>query len=140
MSGPAMVLDGADMHRVLVRIAHEIVERNKGTDGLVVVGIHTRGVPLARRLAAKLETVERTVGVEYRQVLAEVDALRTRRSDLAKALVTARAKASDLAVRLGELGERRKSDIQARDGALVVRDNAAQRFRHLAELTCQARG
>jgi pyrimidine operon attenuation protein / uracil phosphoribosyltransferase len=58
MSGPAMVMDAADVHRVLVRIAHEIVERNKGTDGLVVVGIHTRGVPLAGRLAAKLAEIE----------------------------------------------------------------------------------
>jgi pyrimidine operon attenuation protein / uracil phosphoribosyltransferase len=58
MSGPAMVLDGADVGRALVRIAHEIVERNKGTDGLLVVGIHTRGVPLARRLAAKLAEIE----------------------------------------------------------------------------------
>ena len=58
MSGPAMVLDAADVHRALVRIAHEIVERNKGTDGLLVVGIHTRGVPLARRLAAKLAEIE----------------------------------------------------------------------------------
>ena len=58
MSGPATVLDAADVQRALVRIAHEIVERNKGTDGLVVVGIHTRGVPLARRLAAKLGEIE----------------------------------------------------------------------------------
>jgi pyrimidine operon attenuation protein/uracil phosphoribosyltransferase len=58
MSGPQMVLDAADVGRALVRIAHEIVERNKGTDGLVVVGIHTRGVPLARRLAAKLAEIE----------------------------------------------------------------------------------
>ena len=58
MSGAAMVLDAADVHRALVRIAHEIVERNKGTDGLLVVGIHTRGVPLARRLAAKLREIE----------------------------------------------------------------------------------
>ena len=58
MSGPVMVLDAADVHRALVRIAHEIVERNKGTDGLVVVGVHTRGVPLARRLAAKLAEIE----------------------------------------------------------------------------------
>jgi pyrimidine operon attenuation protein/uracil phosphoribosyltransferase len=35
-----------------------VVERNKGTDGLVVVGIHTRGVPLAGRLAAKLTEIE----------------------------------------------------------------------------------
>ena len=58
MSGPAPVLDAADVHRALVRIAHEIVERNKGAGGLVVVGIHTRGVPLARRLAAKLGEIE----------------------------------------------------------------------------------
>jgi pyrimidine operon attenuation protein/uracil phosphoribosyltransferase len=54
----AAVLDPADVHRALVRIAHEVVERNKGTDGLVVVGIHTRGVPLARRLAATLTEIE----------------------------------------------------------------------------------
>jgi len=51
-------MDAADVHRALVRIAHEVVERNKGTDGLVVVGIHTRGVPLAGRLAAKLAEIE----------------------------------------------------------------------------------
>jgi pyrimidine operon attenuation protein/uracil phosphoribosyltransferase len=53
-----MVMDEADVGRALTRIAHEVVERNKGTDGLVVVGIHTRGVPLARRLAAKLDQIE----------------------------------------------------------------------------------
>jgi len=60
MSAPerAMVMDEADVGRALTRIAHEVVERNKGTRGLVVVGIHTRGVPLARRLAAKLGKIE----------------------------------------------------------------------------------
>jgi pyrimidine operon attenuation protein/uracil phosphoribosyltransferase len=58
MSGRAVVMDAADVHRALVRIAHEVVERNKGTGGLVVVGIHTRGVPLAGRLAAKLTEIE----------------------------------------------------------------------------------
>jgi pyrimidine operon attenuation protein / uracil phosphoribosyltransferase len=57
-SGRALVMDAADVHRALVRIAHEVVERNKGTGGLVVVGIHTRGVPLAARLAAKLTEIE----------------------------------------------------------------------------------
>jgi pyrimidine operon attenuation protein / uracil phosphoribosyltransferase len=57
MSGP-VVMDAADVGRALTRIAHEIVERNKGTDGVVVVGIHTRGVPLARRLAARLAEIE----------------------------------------------------------------------------------
>jgi pyrimidine operon attenuation protein/uracil phosphoribosyltransferase len=51
-------MDAADVGRALTRVAHEVVERNKGADGLVVVGIHTRGVPLARRLAAKLGEIE----------------------------------------------------------------------------------
>ncbi|MDP9444383.1 MAG: bifunctional pyr operon transcriptional regulator/uracil phosphoribosyltransferase PyrR [Actinomycetota bacterium] len=53
------VLDAADISRALTRISHEILERNKGAHGLVLLGIPTRGVPLARRLAARLSTVER---------------------------------------------------------------------------------
>jgi pyrimidine operon attenuation protein/uracil phosphoribosyltransferase len=52
------ILDAADVGRVLTRIGHEIVERNKGTSDLVLVGVHRRGVPLARRLAAKLSEIE----------------------------------------------------------------------------------
>ena len=47
-----------DVTRALRRIAHEIVERNRGTDGLVLVGIHTRGVPLAEAIASEIETFE----------------------------------------------------------------------------------
>lgn len=42
----------------MTRISHEIVERNRGVDGVVLVGIHTRGVPLARRLAQFIEGIE----------------------------------------------------------------------------------
>jgi pyrimidine operon attenuation protein/uracil phosphoribosyltransferase len=52
------VLDAADMRRALTRVAHEIVERNKGTDDLVLVGIRTRGAPLADRLAATIASFE----------------------------------------------------------------------------------
>src|SRR5438105_12498332 len=45
------ILDKEGMRRVLTRIAHEIMERNGGAEGLVLVGVHTRGVPLARRIA-----------------------------------------------------------------------------------------
>ncbi|WP_037570779.1 bifunctional pyr operon transcriptional regulator/uracil phosphoribosyltransferase PyrR [Phaeacidiphilus oryzae] len=48
------VLDEGDIARVLTRIAHEIVERAKGAEDVVLLGIHTRGVHLARRLRAKL--------------------------------------------------------------------------------------
>ena len=45
------------MSRSLVRIAHEIVERNRGVDDLAIVGIRERGVPLARRISAELERI-----------------------------------------------------------------------------------
>ncbi|MFD1831419.1 MULTISPECIES: bifunctional pyr operon transcriptional regulator/uracil phosphoribosyltransferase PyrR [Streptomyces] len=51
------VLEAPDIARVLTRIAHEIVERAKGADDVVLLGIPTRGVHLARRLAAKLEGI-----------------------------------------------------------------------------------
>jgi pyrimidine operon attenuation protein/uracil phosphoribosyltransferase len=55
------VLDAHDITRALTRIAHEILERNKGVSDLVLLGIPTRGVPLAQRVAAKMASVE---GVE----------------------------------------------------------------------------
>ncbi|MFC9583140.1 bifunctional pyr operon transcriptional regulator/uracil phosphoribosyltransferase PyrR [Streptomyces yangpuensis] len=54
------VLEPQDIARVLTRIAHEIVERAKGADDVVLLGIPTRGVYLARRLAAKLEEITGT--------------------------------------------------------------------------------
>jgi pyrimidine operon attenuation protein / uracil phosphoribosyltransferase len=52
------VLDARDISRALTRIAHEILERNKGSEDLVLLGIPTRGVPLARRIAARIAAVE----------------------------------------------------------------------------------
>jgi pyrimidine operon attenuation protein / uracil phosphoribosyltransferase len=52
------ILDEQDIARALTRIAHEIVERNKGADNLVVLGIPKRGVPLARRLAERISAAE----------------------------------------------------------------------------------
>ena len=54
-----VILTAEDMRRSLVRIAHEIVERNGGADGLVLVGMHTRGVPLADRISAVIGDFER---------------------------------------------------------------------------------
>src|SRR3954467_3304361 len=53
------VMDADRMARALTRIAHEIVERNRGTSDLALVGIRTRGVPLARRLAHALKEITR---------------------------------------------------------------------------------
>jgi pyrimidine operon attenuation protein/uracil phosphoribosyltransferase len=47
-----------DMERALVRIAHEIVERNNGAEHIVLVGMQTRGVPLAKRLASTIKKLE----------------------------------------------------------------------------------
>jgi pyrimidine operon attenuation protein / uracil phosphoribosyltransferase len=52
-----VVMDQDRMNRTLTRIAHEILERNRGDEGLALVGIRTRGVPLARRLAATIRSI-----------------------------------------------------------------------------------
>ena len=52
MSTGHVVLDDGDIARALTRISHEILERNKGAADLVLLGLHTRGVPLAQRLAS----------------------------------------------------------------------------------------
>jgi len=54
-----IIMTAADIRRTLARIAHEIIERNSSTEHLVLVGMHTRGVPLAQRLAADIEAFER---------------------------------------------------------------------------------
>lgn len=52
------VLDAADIGRALTRISHEIIERTKGAGNVILLGIPTRGVPLARRLAGRIADVE----------------------------------------------------------------------------------
>jgi pyrimidine operon attenuation protein/uracil phosphoribosyltransferase len=53
-----ILMSPADIDRALVRVAHEIVERNHGAEYLVLVGIETRGVPLAMRLAKTIQGLE----------------------------------------------------------------------------------
>jgi len=55
-----VLLTSREISRALARIAHEIVERNKGAEGVVFVGMRTRGVPLARRIAETIEDFEGT--------------------------------------------------------------------------------
>mgnify|MGYP001440694529 CR=1 FL=1 len=56
----AQVMDGENMKRALYRLSHEITERNKGVKDLVLIGIRTRGVPLAQRLAGLIKEHEGT--------------------------------------------------------------------------------
>jgi pyrimidine operon attenuation protein / uracil phosphoribosyltransferase len=55
-----IVMTAEDIRRTLARIAHEIIERNKGSSELILVGLRTRGVPLARRLADRIEEYEKS--------------------------------------------------------------------------------
>ena len=52
-----VVMDADRIGRTLTRIAHEILERNRGVDDLAIVGIRTRGVPLARRIARAIHDI-----------------------------------------------------------------------------------
>jgi len=54
----AIILDDNGIRRALTRIAHEIIEKNKGVDNVVLIGIRRRGVPLAERLAGKIREIE----------------------------------------------------------------------------------
>jgi pyrimidine operon attenuation protein/uracil phosphoribosyltransferase len=54
----AVLMDEKAINRALFRISHEIIERNKGVENVVLIGIKTRGWPLALRLAQKIEEIE----------------------------------------------------------------------------------
>ena len=52
------IISADEMRRALIRVTHEIMERNGGASGVVLVGMHTRGVPIARRIAAFIRDFE----------------------------------------------------------------------------------
>ena len=58
MADERLILTSEEMRRALTRIAHEVVESNKGLNGLMLVGIRRRGVPLARRIADAIASFE----------------------------------------------------------------------------------
>ena len=53
-----LLMSQEDIRRALTRIAHEILERNRGANDLVIVGMHTRGVPLAQRIVGRIREFE----------------------------------------------------------------------------------
>ena len=76
----AQLMSASEIDRTLVRLAHEILERTKDLDQLALIGIRRRGVPLAQRLAAKIEALEKrkipvgTLDINlYRDDLSTVD-------------------------------------------------------------------
>ena len=58
MQHTSVLLDGPSLNRAVTRIAHEIIERNKGIDEVILVGIKTRGAFLAKRIAERIEAIE----------------------------------------------------------------------------------
>lgn len=91
-----VILTGSDLRRALARIAHEIIERNHGVETVVLVGMRTRGVPLARRLAGILQELESTV-----VPLGELD-ITLYRDDLARRRLQPRIGPSDVPVSLDD--------------------------------------
>lgn len=55
----SLIMDEEKMNRALTRMAHEIIEKNRGVENVVLVGIRTRGVPLAKRLHDKIKAIEK---------------------------------------------------------------------------------
>ena len=54
----AKIMDDKAIGRAITRISHEIIERNKGIENVVLIGIKTRGIPVASRIANKIEAIE----------------------------------------------------------------------------------
>lgn len=80
-----VLLDAGDMGRALKRIAHEIAERNRGVDDVVLIGIPKRGAPIARRIAEHLEAIEKTaVPVGSLDIALYRDDYATHRAELQK--------------------------------------------------------
>ncbi|OHW62630.1 bifunctional protein PyrR [Andreesenia angusta] len=66
METKAVIMDESAIKRAITRISHEIIERNRGVDDLVLVGIRTRGIPFAERLGKKISEIEdKNLDVKY---------------------------------------------------------------------------
>lgn len=79
-----VIMDETAIRRALIRIAHEIVEKNKGIEDCIIVGIRTRGVYLANRVAARISEIEGTI-VPVREL--DITKYRDDRSEIADMIV-----------------------------------------------------
>ena len=60
----ANLLDDKAIKRSLIRISHEIIERNKGVEDIVLIGIERRGYPLSKRIAEEIKKIEKNMNQE----------------------------------------------------------------------------
>jgi pyrimidine operon attenuation protein / uracil phosphoribosyltransferase len=86
-----VVMDAQAIDRALTRVTHEILERNKGTDGVALVGIRSRGVHLAQRLRSKIQAIE---GVEVPTGIIDITLYR---DDLTRSRQQPAVKGTDIA-------------------------------------------
>ncbi|MDQ0059427.1 pyrimidine operon attenuation protein/uracil phosphoribosyltransferase [Paenibacillus harenae] len=106
-----IIMDETAIRRALTRIAHEIVEKNKGIDNCIVVGIRTRGIYLARRIAERIKEIE---GKPL--PVSELDITRYR-DDRSKALLT-----SDMEAAAG-IGDMGALPIDVQDKRIILFDD-----------------
>lgn len=85
MNDKLVIMDETAIRRALTRIAHEILEKNKGIDGLVLAGIRTRGIFLARRISSIISSIEQ---MSNELPVTEVDVTSYRDDLQDKALIT----------------------------------------------------
>ena len=72
MIDKAEIMDESGIIRAITRISHEIIEKNKGVDDVVLIGIQRRGVPIAKMIAQKIREVEgKTVDTETGEIVAQ---------------------------------------------------------------------
>lgn len=75
----AQIMDEKSVERAIVRIAHQIIEKNRGTDKLCIIGIKTRGVPIASRLVNAIKAIE---GVQVDMGVLDISLYRDDLSDI----------------------------------------------------------
>lgn len=96
MSTKVNVLDEDDIARVTTRIAHEIIERNKGIDNIILAGIKTRGIPFSNRLAKKISEIE---GKDVPTMTLDISLYR---DDLTEKYADAKVAANELDIDIGD--------------------------------------
>jgi pyrimidine operon attenuation protein / uracil phosphoribosyltransferase len=79
----AIIMDGSAIKRAITRLSHEIIERNRGVEDLILLGIRTRGIPFAERLGEKISEIEeKEIDVKYIDITPYRDDLEKSGSDL----------------------------------------------------------
>lgn len=113
----ALIMDDKAIERAITRISHEIIEKNKGVENLAVVGIKTRGIYLAERIAQKITEIERIAVPHY-----AID-ITSYRDDLEQTFKTQIDNNQNIIIDLRETAESIKEDIEFKNKKIVLVDD-----------------